>query len=99
MENCLKKYLEEINVKSHYELTDEQLINFFKGGYLDISAKYSAIMAMDNVRKGCLKYDDVIVSMRKSIKQKKRFICYHICNESADNNYKPKLKDGVYIEP
>ena len=99
MKNPTSEYLKNNKADNVSSLTDEQVEGFFVSNYMDIQTKISVHLALECVKKGIFKKEDVIKSMRKAMDKRVSFRCGYVENESA-NGYKhlPKVS-GWIIEP
>ncbi len=93
----IQEYLKQCSVKSVDELTDEQVVNYYKGSDVYIGQKCAVLSAVrDGDFKGVSK-QTIMESVRKALKTGQDFKLYYVDNESADGPLENKT--GWVVEP
>ena len=93
----IQEYLKQCSVKSVDELTDEQVVNYYKGPDVYIGQKCAVLSAIrDCVYKGVSK-NLIMESVRKALKTDQDFKLYYMDNESANGPIDNKT--GWVVEP
>ena len=83
MNEYVLKYLNKLNVSSVNELSDEQVIHFFKEEYLGTPISFGYLGVESALRDKAFTIDQIVASMRKSLETGKMFECFYTIGESA----------------
>ena len=93
----IQEYLEQCSVKSVDELTDEQVVNYYKGPNIYIGQKCAVLSAIRDCGYKGVSKNLIMASVRKALKTGQDFKLYYVDNESADGPLNNKT--GGVVEP
>ena len=93
----IQEYLEQCSVKSVDELTDEQVVNYYKGPDIYIGQKCSVLSAIRDCDYKRVRKNLIMASVRKALKTGQDFKLYYVDNESADGPLNNET--GWVVEP
>ena len=93
----IQEYLEQCSVKSVDELTDEQVVNYYKGPDIFIGQKCAVLSAVRDCNNKGVSKATIMASVRKALKTGQDFKLYYVDNESADGPLENKI--GWIVEP
>ena len=93
----IQEYLEQCSVKSVDELTDEQVVNYYKGSDIYIGQKCAVLSAIRGCGYKGISKNLIMASVRKALKTGQDFKLYYVDNESADGPLNNKT--GWVVEP
>ena len=99
MEEYVLNYLNKVGVGSVDELSDEQVVLFFKDENEENPIGLGCMAIDSAMRFGGIKKEDIVKSMRKSMKTFVLFECVYIDGESAYGAYEGERRAGWHIYP
>ena len=91
------EYLKKCSVKSVDELTDEQVVNYYKGPDIYIGQKCAVLSAIRDCDYKGVSKNLIMTSVRKALKTGQDFKLYYVDNESANGPIDNKT--GWVVEP
>lgn len=80
----IREYLKQCSAKSVDELSDKQVLNYFLDGNAGIGQKCAVELALQDYSDSGFSLEQIMTSIRKSMKTKTKFGMTYITNESAD---------------
>ena len=93
----IQEYLKQCSVKSVDELTDEQVVNYYKGPDIYIGQKCAVLCAIRGCTYKGISKATIMASVRKALKTGQDFKLYYVDNESADGPLENKT--GWVVKP
>ena len=93
----VEEYLKKCSVKSVDELTDEQVVNYYKGPDIYIGQKCAVLSAIRDCGYKGVSKNLIKASVRKALKTGQDFKLYYVDNESANGPLYNKT--GWVVEP
>lgn len=93
----IQEYLKQCSVKSVDELTDEQVVNYYKGSDIYIGQKCAVLCAVRDCDYIGINKATIMTSVRKALKTGQDFKLYYVDNESAFGPLENKV--GWVVEP
>ena len=93
----IQEYLKQCSVKSVDELTDEQVVNYYKEPDVYIGQKCAVLNAVRDCDFKGVSKKQIMESVRKALKTGQDFKLYYVDNESADGPLENKT--GWVVEP
>ena len=93
----IQEYLKQCSVKSVDELTDEQVVNYYKGTDVYIGQKCAVLSAIRDFDYKGVSKNLIMESVRKALKTGQDFKLYYMDNESANGPIDNKT--GWVVEP
>lgn len=80
----MQEYLNQCSVKSVDELSDEQVVNYYKGPDIYIGQKCAVLSAIRDCDYKGVSKNLIMASVRKALKTGQDFKLYYVDNESAN---------------
>lgn len=80
----IQEYLEQCSVKSVDELTEEQVVNYYKWPDIYIGQKCAVLSAIRDCGYKGVSKNLIMASVRKALKTGQDFKLYYVDNESAN---------------
>ena len=93
----IQEYLKQCSVKSVDELTDEQVVDYYKEPDIYIGQKCDVLHAIRECDYIGVSKNQIMASVRKALKTGQDFKLYYVDNESA--NEPVNNKTGWVVEP
>ena len=93
----IQEYLKQCSVKSVDELTDEQVVNYYKGSDVYIGQKCDVLHAIRDCDYIGVSKNQIMASVRKALKTGQDFKLYYVDNESANGPLENNT--GWVVEP
>ena len=93
----IQEYLKQCSVKSVDELTDDQVVNYYKEPDIYLGQKCAVLSAVRDCDYKKKKKKRIMASVRKALKTGQDFKLYYVDNESA--NGPVNNKTGWVVEP
>ena len=93
----IREYLKQCSVKSVDELTDEQVVNYYKGTDIYIGQKCAVLSAIRDCNYKGISKATIMASVRKALKTGQDFKLYYVDSESAVGPLENKV--GWVVEP
>ena len=93
----IQEYLKQCSVKSVDELTDEQVVNYYKGPDIYIGQKCAVLGAIRDCEDIGVSKATIMASVRKALKTGQDFKLYYVDSESANGPIENKT--GWVVEP
>ena len=93
----IQEYLKQCSVKSVDELTDEQVVNYYKGPDVYIGQKCAVLSAIRDCDYKGISKDLIMESVRKALKTGQDFKLYYMDNESDNGPIDNEI--GWIVEP
>lgn len=93
----IQEYIKQRSVKSVDELTDEQVVDYYKEPDIYIGQKCDVLHAIKDCDYIGVSKNQIMASVRKALKTGQDFKLYYVDNESA--NGPVNNKTGWVVEP
>ena len=93
----IQEYLKQCSVKSVDELTDEQVVNYYRGPDIYIGQKCDVLHAIRDCDYIGISKKQIMASVRKALKTGQDFKLYYVDSESANGPLENNT--GWVVEP
>lgn len=88
----IQEYLKKCSVKSVDELTDAQILAYYREPDVYIGQRCSVLFAVQDCEKYGVSKTVIFQSVRKALKTNQDFKFYYVDNESADGSVDNKVR-------